>query len=317
MLMIIDSGATKADWRVVREDGTQAGRILTGGMNMSSMTEDAIMSVIREAGAGLEPFRGSIAGVFLYTAGLPTPALRQKLKTALSGMMAPPSTGESYGALSGMMAPSSTGAQSAASGISATGTTPEVAVEIHDDLTGCARAVCGHKPGIAAILGTGSNSCQFNGEAITAHVDTGGFILGDEGSAAALGKLFVSDLIKGLVPKEIADAFAQNHDSSYAGIVRNVYHSDGSPSGYLGSLAPFIIGHYAHPYIKNMVDGNFRAFIDRCLRRYEVDKYPVGIVGGFGYACRHIFGPIAEEAGIKVSGYIPEPVEGLIKYHTC
>ena len=288
MLLIIDSGATKADWRVVREDGTRVGRILTGGMNISSMSEEAILSVIREAGAGLEPCRGSIDGIFLYIAGVLSPALRQKLEGALSGAVA----AEAVGA-------------------------PKIAVDIQNDLIGCARAVCGHGPGIAAILGTGSNSCQFDGTAITAHVNTGGFILGDEGSASALGRLFVSDLIKGLVPREIADAFAKDHDSSYAGIVQKVYHSEGSPAGYLGSLAPFILGHYSHPYIKDMVDGNFRSFIDRCLRRYEVEKYPVGIVGGFGCACSHIFGPLAEEAGIKVSGYIAEPVEGLIEYHTC
>lgn len=313
MLLIIDSGATKADWRVVREDGTRVGRILTGGMNMSSMTEEAILSVIREAGTGLEPFRGSISAIFLYTAGVLSSNLRQKLETALSGIVAPHSTGEPYRDLAGAVAPHANGASSKAKGSHAA----TITVDIQDDLTGCARAVCGHAPGIAAILGTGSNSCQFDGKAITAHINTGGFILGDEGSASALGKLFVSDLIKGLVPKEIADAFAKDHDSSYAGIVQKVYRSAGSPSGYLGSLAPFILDHYSHPYIKDMVDGNFRAFIDRCLRRYEVEKYPVGIVGGFGCACRHIFGPLAEEAGIKVSGYISEPVEGLIKYHTC
>lgn len=281
MILVTDSGATKADWRLVRKDGTPVERLLTEGMNVSSMATDTVLGIVRKAAEAFRQYGGNISEVHFYTAGVVTEQIRHSLTAALKEIAT------------------------------------EAEPEIWDDLTGCARAVCGHAPGIAAILGSGSNSCQFDGTAITAHVNTGGFILGDEGSASALGKIFVSDLIKGLVPGEIADAFAKDHDSSYAGIVQKVYRSAGSPSGYLGSLAPFILEHYSHPYIKAMVDGNFRSFIDRCLRRYEVDKYPAGIVGGFGCACRHIFGPLAEEAGIKVSGYISEPVEGLIKYHTC
>ncbi|MBQ3942607.1 MAG: ATPase, partial [Bacteroidales bacterium] len=187
-------------------------------------------------------------------------------------------------------------------------------IEINNDLMGAARGACGHEPGIAAILGTGSNTCFYDGSTLSQKVYSGGYVIGDEGSGASLGKLFLADFIKGLVPDEIARDFAKEFDSSYAGIVQGVYRS-ASPSGYLGSLAPFILRHYSHPYAKALVDKNFQSFIDRSLLRYDTARYPVGIVGGFGWACKDIITPLLDNAGIKVSRFIKAPIEGLCEYH--
>jgi N-acetylglucosamine kinase-like BadF-type ATPase len=192
---------------------------------------------------------------------------------------------------------------------------PSADVEIQTDLVAAARAACGHAPGVAAILGTGSNSCQWDGEKIVKKVAAGGFILGDEGSAAALGKLFLADYIKGLVPAEIAEDFASRYPSDYATIVANVYRSQ-APSAYLGGFAPFIMEYYSHPYIKEFVDGNFRSFIRRSLKQYDTEGGPVGVVGGFAYALKDIFLQIASEEGISVSRIIKAPIEGLIEYHS-
>ena len=91
--------------------------------------------------------------------------------------------------------------------------------------------------------------------------------------------------------------------------------SSGSPSAYLGDLAPFIMEHYEDPYIRNLVDGNFRAFIRRSIKQYDTDKYPVGIVGGFGYALKDIITRIASEEGITISRFIKAPIDGLVEYH--
>ena len=178
-----------------------------------------------------------------------------------------------------------------------------------------ARAACGHESGIAVIMGTGSNSCQWDGEKIVRHIKSGGFIIGDDGSASVLGKLFISDFIKGLVPEDIAAAYAEKFPHEYPDIVEMVYHNPGSPSGWLGSLCPFILSYYDRPYIKQLVDNNFRAFVDRCLRQYDIDKYPVGIIGGFGNALEDIVRPIFEENGIRIRAFIPSPIEELIRYH--
>ncbi len=274
--IIVESGATKSDWRVLGQDGREVKRFLRAGTNVSSMKLEDIKATLTEAFAseGLE----KAAGFYLYTAGVVTPEIADELVKHLRSLAQIDE------------------------------------IEINNDLMGAARGACGHEPGIAAILGTGSNTCFYDGSTLSQKVYSGGYVIGDEGSGASLGKLFLADFIKGLVPDEIASDFAKEFDSSYAGIVQGVYRST-SPSGYLGSLAPFILRHYSHPYAKALVDKNFQSFIDRSLLRYDTARYPVGIVGGFGWACKDIITPLLDKAGIKVSRFIKAPIEGLCEYH--
>lgn len=275
-IIICESGATKADWRVI-EKSEQTARELSAGMNVSTMTMNAIESIIREAAERLPS--GEFDAIHFYTAGVVTPVIQTELEKILKECF------------------------------------KVSEVEVQTDLVASARAACGHESGIAVIMGTGSNSCQWDGEKIVRHIKSGGFIIGDEGSASVLGKLFISDFIKGLVPEEIASEYAEQFPHEYSDIVELVYHNPGSPSGWLGSLCPFIISHYEHPYIKQLVDGNFRAFIERSLRQYDIDRYPVGIIGGFGNALEHIIRPLFEENDIRIRAFIPSPIEELIKYH--
>lgn len=189
---------------------------------------------------------------------------------------------------------------------------PKVATEYASDLLAAARAACGHSEGLAAILGTGSNTCHYDGEKIVRNIHGGGFIIGDEGSAASLGRLFLADLVKELVPADIADAFAAGHEADYASVVRNVYKSP-APSRYLGSLAPFILEHRGNAYVDALVERNFRDLFERALLRY--DRLPVGVVGGFGCACRAELERLGAEYGLTFSRFIPSPMEGLIDYH--
>ena len=275
-IIICESGATKADWRIV-EDGKQTFQTFSSGTNVSTMKMDVIASIIRQTADRLPS--GKYDGVYFYTAGVVTPPIESEVKEILQGC---------FGASD---------------------------IEVKDDLVASARAACGHAPGIAVIMGTGSNSCQWDGEKIVKHVKSGGFIIGDDGSASVLGKLFISDFIKGLVPEEIAAEYAKQFPHKYPDIVEMVYRNPGSPSGWLGSICPFIMSHYSHPYIKQLVDGNIQSFVDRCLKQYNTADYPVGIIGGFGNALRHIISPIFEANGIKIRAFIPAPVEELVKYH--
>lgn len=277
LILITDSGATKADWRLLRPDGTAVAQVLTPGMNVSAMSTGAVREIIAVAARELSGYPAP-AEIHFYTAGIISEAIRKELTEAL-------------GAIGGASE-----------------------TEIETDLIGAARAACGHSPGVAAILGTGSNAMLYDGSGIVRRINSGGYILGDQGSAATLGRLFLSDLIKGRVPEHISGELSGIMDISYASIVDKVYHGD-APSGFLGSLAPFIVSHYDDPYIKSLVDGNFQSFIDLSLKPLCGAGLPAGIVGGFGCACRHIFGPLAEASGISVTKYIPEPVDGLIAYH--
>lgn len=189
---------------------------------------------------------------------------------------------------------------------------PGVQCEYASDLLAAARAACGHAPGLAAILGTGSNTCHYDGEKIVRNIHGGGFIIGDEGSGAALGRMFLADLVKDLVPSEIAGAFGARYEADYASVVRNVYKNP-APSRYLGSLAPFILEYRGNAYVDALIDRNFRNLFERTLIRY--DRLPVGVVGGFGCACRADLERLGAEYGLTFSRFIPSPMEGLIDYH--
>ena len=192
---------------------------------------------------------------------------------------------------------------------------PGARVECASDLLAAARAVCDHSEGIAAIVGTGSNSCLYDGSGIVRNIHCSGFILGDEGSAAVLGKLFISDYLKDLVPEPLASDFAAEFGVDYPSAVKSVYRGD-APSRYLGSFAPWIMARYeASGYVRSLVEGNFRAFFERSLTRYGRPDLPVGIVGGFGAACSDILCRIAGEYGITVSTVTASPMEGLLRYH--
>lgn len=277
MKVIIESGATKSDWRVLDSRGTEIRQFHKAGTNVSTMqlaiVQKTLSDAIQEEGLG-----GS-QGIYLYTAGVVTDEIRSALGSAIRECA------------------------------------PGADIDIQNDLMGAARGVCGHSSGIVAILGTGSNTCFFDGSSVSQKVYSGGYVIGDDGSGAALGKLFLADFIKGLVPEEIAELFAARFDASYPAIVEGVYRS-ASPSGYLGSIAPFLLENYHNPYVKDLVDGNFRAFIRRSLLKYDTASYPVGVVGGFGQACREILEPLLAEEGIRVSRFIKAPVDGLCRYHS-
>ena len=273
--IVVEAGATKSDWRIL--DGSGQRRLLLPGMNVSTAAPEHNLQVLRDglSQAGVT----ALDGFYLYTAGIVTPQVREQLSSYIRSLV-------------------------------------DVAdIDIQDDLVAAARAVCGRSEGIVAILGTGSNACFWDGASVSFRVRSGGYIIGDEGGGAVLGKLFLSDYIKGVVPAAVADDFASRFDASYEGIVALVYRSE-SPAGALGSLAPFILSHYDNPYVKSLVDGNFRSFVKRSLLKYDVDRYPVGVVGGFGNACRDIFTRICSEEGVRVGRFEAEPIGGLVEYHS-
>ena len=221
-LLIADSGSTKTDWLFIGSDGTKT-ELHTKGINPARDSRDTIYNAIYHELLTSLPDSANLQAIFFYGAGCIEP-FDKSVRSVLEELF------------------------------------PESNIEVESDLLGAARALCGHEEGIACILGTGSNSCLYNGKDITLHTPPLGYILGDEGSAARLGKLFISDFLKGLVPAHIANALTERCDTSYEAIVENIYRSSGSPSAYLGDLAPFIMEHYEDPYIRNLVDGNFRAF---------------------------------------------------------
>ncbi len=286
MIIIVESGATKTDWCAAAPE-REAINVRTAGMNLATMAQDVIEGIVREAVAAFREkgLSAEVSEVHFYAAGLivaegeKVPAQAKGLDNVLRSLF------------------------------------PGAEMEYASDLLDAARAVCGHRPGIAAIMGTGSNSCLFDGEKVVKNVRSAGFILGDEGGGARLGRLFMSDFLKGLVPEPVSGEFAKDFKVDYMTVVQNVYRGD-APSKYLGSFAPWILERYdTCEYVRGLVDQNFKDFIERALKQYDIDRYPVGVVGGFGYANRAILEKVAEPYGIRFSSIIATPVEGLVDYH--
>lgn len=284
MTIIAESGATKTDWRSISDDG-RVFSLKTPGMNVATADSAFIESVLKEALRELNAFGETVREIHFYAAGL------------ISDGKAVPDSAVRLDAEFRKVF-------------------PEAEIEYASDLLDAARAVCGRKPGIAVILGTGSNSCEYDGEKIVKNVRSGGFILGDEGGGACLGRRFVSDFLKGLVPEPVASDFASRYKVDYLTIVQNVYKGL-APARYLGSFAPFISSYYGKcRYVTDLVDDNFRSLFERCLSQYDTEHLKVGVVGGYAEAHRETLERIAAEYGITISAVMASPVDGLVKYHS-
>lgn len=277
MKLIIDSGATKAQWCVL--DGrTVVRECRTAGMNVSVLSVVDVETIVREAAAKLEGL--NVSEVFFYAAGF--------IEGSEAAAMAGKILSEAFG-----------GAK----------------VEGASDMLAAARAACGRSEGLCAILGTGSNSCLYDGERIVHTARSGGFILGDEGGGACLGKLFLADYIKGLVPEPLASEFGSAFEVDYMTVVRKVY-KEPAPSAYLGSFAPWILGHLSDPYVASLVERNLTVFFERSLLRHGRADLPAGFVGGFAAACEPQLRAVAQRCGLRVQRVLASPMEGLIEYHS-
>ena len=266
--LIIDCGATKADWCVLENKTTRTVR--TRGFNLFQTSEELLSEIIGEAAAQIG---SGVEDIHLYAAGL-----LEKPATDFNKWF------------------------------------PGAQIEYASDMLGAARAVCGHNPGIAAILGTGANTCEFDGTNIGWKVNCGGYILGDEGSGAVLGKLFITDYIKNYMPEELLKEVKETYpELDYLYVVRKVYGGE-APARYLGSFAPFVLQRYdKYEYVKNLVETNFRGLFEKTLKQYK--PLPVGVVGGFGYAAREILQRMGKEYGVTFSKFLATPAEGLAEYH--
>ena len=182
-------------------------------------------------------------------------------------------------------------------------------------MLGAARGLCGHEKGIVCILGTGSNSCFYDGEEIVSNVSPLGFILGDEGSGAVLGKLLVGDILKNQLPAQLKEEFLKQFDLTAPEIIDRVYRQP-YPNRFLASLSPFLAQHLVEPGIRTIVLNSFIAFIRRNVMQYDYTQYPVRFIGSVAYCYKEILQEAAKETGLGIGKILQSPMEGLIEYHT-
>ena len=277
MILLADSGSTKTDWGLV-ENGKLVKRLRTSGMNPFQMSEEAITEEIK---THLVPeLPGTVLDeVHFYGAGCTKekqPIVERALRANLT------INGE---------------------------------CEVASDMLGAARGICGHKPGIACILGTGSNSCSYDGKSLVKNVSPLGFILGDEGSGAVLGKLLVGDVLKNQMPEAITKRFFEKYKLTSAEIIDRVYRQP-KPNTFLASFVPFLEENIDEPKIYNLVKESFRSFRRRNVMQYDGwQTLPIGFNGSIAKIYKKPLLEALEEEGMHLGRIIQAPMEAMVEYH--
>jgi len=299
MKLIADSGSTKTDWSVTSGNNV-ALSVKTQGINPFHQPEDVILGILTsELLPQIEPVVASVSEIHFYGSGC-NEANAAVMQALLARVFS--------------------------DGVSASG--GGVRVFVYSDLLAAARAVCGTSPGIACIMGTGVNSCLYDGCSIAANTRPLGYILGDEGSGAVLGKLFLNALYKGFLPQDMVGEFEQWIGMSYQDIITRVYREP-MANRFLASIAPFIHDRIDIPAVRGIVVDNFRNFFRRNVVQYKaaslpvgavassVDaaSLPVGAVGSIAYFFRDELCEAASLEGFTLSRVLRSPMDGLVAYH--
>lgn len=276
-LLLADSGSTKTEWCLVRPDGSTV-EAFTGGLNPYYHTEESIEEILREK---LVPQiqTKSVDAIFFYGAGCTGDERTDMLRKTLQAY---------FGASE---------------------------IDVQSDIIGSVRAVCGRNPGIAGILGTGANSCQYDGEKVIDNVPVLGFILGDEGSAGYFGRKVLQGYFYREMPDDLKAALEQEFDMRRSTILENVYQKP-QPNTYVAGFARFAGNHADHPYIRQILREGFEECIDRHILKYNgATENPVGFVGSVAYHNADLLRDVLTERGLKPGNIIRNPMPNLVKYH--
>ena len=278
MIIIADSGSTKTEWIV----GELAGlSVTTKGINPVRDTKEEILDVLStelmpELLSSPTIRQSDITEVHFYGAGC-IPPFSQSVKEALE---------EHF---------------------------PQTVAHVYSDLLGAVRALCGREEGIACILGTGSNSCLCKEGEIVKNISPLGYILGDEGSGAVLGRTLLSEMLKGNL-QDLWDDFTRRYSLSVPDIINKVYRQP-QANRFLASLVPFIKKHTDKPSVKDMVVNEFTHFLERNVIPYGRPDLPVNFVGGVANAFPDEIHAACTFCGLKVGKITARPAEEIRKYH--
>lgn len=277
MKLIADSGSTKTDWRLVSSDGKNQS-FQTIGFNPYHISNEEILAELNKS--DLESIKKEVHEVIFYGSGCSSPSKSNEIKTALQKFFT------------------------------------EATISVSHDLLAAARALCGHEKGMVAILGTGSNTCLFDGVNITANVSALGYILGDEGSGAYIGKTFIQALLNKELSQEIEDKFKQHYNLTLTDVLDAVYKKP-LPNRFLAQFTIFVYENKHQPEISTLIDECFKAFFEKHICKYEnYQQYQLNIVGSVGYVFKQEIEKIAKNYSVKIGKVIKQPIEELVKFHS-
>lgn len=276
MKIIAESGSTRTEWCMV-EGVFVIEHAFTEGLNPYFQNRREISRCIRLQLPEIF-FKKKAEKVFFYGAGCSNPEKKDILAASLVAQFKTP-------------------------------------IEVESDLLGAGRCLFGHEAGIACILGTGSNSCFYDGEKIVKNVKSLGYVLGDEGSGAVLGKMFLSDCLKNLAPADLIEFFYDRCKVTADDIMKSVYNCP-TPNRFLSSFAYFLADYTDNEYVHDLIYRNFRDFFTRNLMQYDCKNYPVRFVGSIAHKYAKILNEVALEFGVTIDRIEETHILGLVEYHT-
>ena len=277
MILLADGGSTKIEWNVV-DNGKVLKKIFTKGANPFFRTSEEISSELTKMLVPeLEGY--AICTVYFYGAGCINAEKCDVIRSAVELSLG------------------------------------KLPVEVGSDLLGAAKSLCGDNAGIACILGTGSNSCFYDGKEIVENVSPLGYILGDEGSGAVLGRLFLGDCLKNQFGKEMRDELLTELGLTPAEILEKVYRED-LPNRFLAQLTPFIKQHLEHYKVHELVQKSFEDFFRKNVMQYECKKCDVYFTGSIAYHFQEVLFQAAEKFDIKIKSICQSPMDGLIRHYS-
>jgi N-acetylglucosamine kinase-like BadF-type ATPase len=277
MKIIADSGSTKTVWRVL-ETGETQNEFVGSGINPFYQSTDEIVECLTKEWEKSK--LKSPESIYFYGAGCANEEKNNIVAEALKRVFDP------------------------------------VSVFIGSDLLGAARSLCQHQEGIACILGTGSNSCFYDGVKIVSNISPLGFILGDEGSGAVMGKKLVADVLKNQFPKNIIELFFHHYSFTSAEIVNAVYRKP-FPNRFLAQFTLFLSKHIELPEIEHIVKSSFNEFINRNILQYpESRKFPIHFTGSIAFHFKAQLEASLSNFNLQASSIVASPIDNLVKYHS-
>lgn len=279
MRLIADSGSTKTEWCLVNTQGKLGKSLFTSGLNPYFLTEEEIKDIIaKELLPQFEGLESSPSAIYFYGAGCAYQEKNAVVARALKSFW-------------------------------------NIPITVYSDILAAAHALCGNYAGIPCILGTGSNSCLYNGKQIIEQIAPLGFILGDEGSGAALGRALVSNCLKRQLSESICRRFLEEYNLTSELIMENVYRKL-FPNRFLASLTPFLKEYIWEDSIYKMIYNNFQNFFQRNVMLYtHYEHYPVHFVGSIAYHFQDVLRDAMHSLSLEAGKIEQSPMRGLIEYY--
>lgn len=274
--LIADSGSTKAEWCLL--DGKKKKSFDTQGMSPYFLNGDQIESVVNlELKSKLKGIEP--AEIFYYGTGCSNPNNIKTVKKALQKVF------------------------------------PKAAISVNHDLMGAAKALCGDEKGVACILGTGSNSCYYNGKKIIKNSPGLGFILGDEGSGAYLGKKVVQYFLYNTYDPDLMDRFNAKYNTNAVEILEAVYKQP-LPNRYLAGFVTFLVENRGHFMIENIIEDGFNEFFFHHVYKYKESwTLPINFIGSVAFGFKDVLKEMCNTYELQLGKVLKNPMEGLVRYH--